>query len=232
MPGRGVSPSEDMLLHDTPSWTSRYPHGRCGRAAALFPLSPSGWRFSLPLPLLEPRRPPVVVASRSYRPVARSRWPFAFGSPKGRPQLPSVSWRRGRRGARGVARVRDAPRRKIGDGRRGDLWGMEARMRGELALGAHDASKAHGALGKCLVPRAPPRPGCKLEGRGFCAGVSRLDAVAAMLRAPSPRCAGVRRLDVIAAMCAGRLARSPLPDAIAAALEPRPSFRDGYLPQR
>ena len=44
-----ASPSEDMLLHDTLELDEQIP--MAAAALPLFPPSPSGWRFSLPLPL-------------------------------------------------------------------------------------------------------------------------------------------------------------------------------------
>ena len=157
-----ASPSEDMLLHDTLELDERAPEAKA--ALPLFPPSPSGWRFSLPLPLLEPGVLRRVVPC-TYRPVARSRWPFAFGSLKGRRQLPlGVVATRTARGAGQLLVVRDA---KSGESATGDAatWGMEAWARGELALGAHDASPeaAPAALGHLVLEPAPDLD--VLEGR-------------------------------------------------------------------
>ena len=151
-----------MLLHDTLELDEQAP---CAKAAlSLFPLSPSGWRFSLPLPLLEPGVLLHLVPC-TYRPISKSRWPFAFGSLKGRPQLPlGVVATRTARGAGQVLVVRDA---KSGESATGDAatWGMEAWARGELVLGAHDASPwAHdGDLGHLVLEPVPDLD--VLEGR-------------------------------------------------------------------
>ena len=141
-----ASPSEDMLLHDTLELDEQIP--MAAAALPLFPPSNSGWRFSLPLPLLEPGVLRRVVPC-TYRPISKSRWPFAFGSLKGRTQLPlGVVATRTARGAGQVLVVRDA---RDGTSATGDAatWGMEAWARGELALGADDA--------------APPGPSGDLE---------------------------------------------------------------------
>ena len=157
-----ASPSQDMLLHDTLELDEQAP---CAKAAlSLFPLSPSGWRFSLPLPLLEPGVLLHLVPC-TYRPISKSRWPFAFGSLKGRPQLPlGVVATRTARGAGQVLVVRDA---KSGESATGDAatWGMEAWARGELALGDHDASPeaAPAALGHLVLEPVPDLD--VLEGR-------------------------------------------------------------------
>ena len=157
-----ASPSEDMLLHDTLELDEQIP--MAAAAPPLFPPSKAGWRFSLPLPLLEPGVLRRVVPC-AYRPISKSRWPFAFGSLKGRPQLPlGVVATRTARGAGQVLVVRDA---RNGKSATGDAatWGMEAWARGELALGAHDASpRAHdGDLGHLVLEPAPDLD--VLEGR-------------------------------------------------------------------
>jgi hypothetical protein len=149
-----ASPSGDMLRHDALGLGEQIP--MAAAALPLFPPSPSGWRFSLPLPLLEPGVLRRVVPC-TYRPVARSRWPFAFGSLKGRTQLPlGVVATRTARGAGQVLVVRDA---KSGESATGDAatWGMEAWARGELVLGAHETSpRAHdGDLGHLVLEPAP-----------------------------------------------------------------------------
>ena len=157
-----ASPSEDMLLHDTLELDEQAP---CAKAALpLFPPSASGWRFSLPLPLLEPGVLRHVIPC-TYYPISKSRWPFAFGSLKGRTQLPlGVVATRTARGAGQLLVVRDA---KSGKSATGDAatWGMEAWARGELVLGAHDASpRAHdGDLGHLVLEPAPDLD--VLEGR-------------------------------------------------------------------
>ncbi len=157
-----ASPSEDMLLHDTLELDEQIP--MAAAALPLFPPSPAGWRFSLPLPLLEPGVLRRVVPC-TYRPISRSRWPFAFGSLKGRPQLPlGVVATRTARGAGQVLVVRDA---LSGTSATGDAatWGMEAWARGELVLGTHDASPeaAPAALGHLVLEPVPDLDA--LEGR-------------------------------------------------------------------
>ncbi len=157
-----ASPSEDILLHDTLELEEQTP-----AAAAALPLflpSKAGWRFSLPLPLLEPGVLRRVVPC-TYRPISKSRWPFAFGSLKGRTQLPlGVVATRTARGAGQVLVVRDS---KSGESATGDAatWGMEAWARGELALGDHEASPeaAPAALGHLVLEPAPDLD--VLEGR-------------------------------------------------------------------
>ena len=157
-----ASPSEDMLLHDTLELDEQIP--MAAAALPLFPPSPSGWRFSLPLPLLEPGVLRRVVPC-TYLHVSRSRWPFAFGSLKGRPQLPlGVVATRTARGAGQLLVVRDA---KSGKSATGDAatWGMEAWARGELVLGAHDAAPeaAPAALSHLVLEPVPDLD--ELEGR-------------------------------------------------------------------
>ena len=157
-----ASPSEDMLLHDTLELDEQIP--MAAAALPLFPPSPSGWRFSLPLPLLEPGVLRHVVPC-AYRPISKSRWPFAFGSLKGRPQLPlGVVATRTARGAGQVLVVRDA---RNGASATGDAatWGMEAWARGELVLGAHEASPeaAPAAQGHLVLEPVPDLDA--LEGR-------------------------------------------------------------------
>ena len=149
-----ASPSKDMLLHNTLELDERAP--AAAAALPLFPPSPSGWRFSLPLPLLEPGVLRRVVPC-TYRPISKSRWPFAFGSLKGRPQLPlGVVATRTARGAGQLLVVRDA---RNGASATGDAatWGMEAWARGELVLGARDASPeaAPAALGHLVLEPVP-----------------------------------------------------------------------------
>ena len=157
-----ASPSEDMLLHDTLELEEQTP--AAAAALPLFPPSKAGWRFSLPLPLLEPGVLRHVVPC-TYRPISRSRWPFAFGSLKGRPQLPlGVVATRTARGAGQVLVVRDA---LSGTSATGDAatWGMEAWARGELVLGAHDAAPeaAPAALSHLVLEPVPDLD--ELEGR-------------------------------------------------------------------
>ena len=157
-----ASPSEDMLLHDTLELDEQIP--MAAAALPLFPPSKAGWRFSLPLPLLEPGVLRRVVPC-TYRLISKSRWPFAFGSLKGRPQLPlGVVATRTARGAGQLLVVRDA---RNGASATGDAatWGMEAWARGELVLGAHDASPeaAPAALGHLVLELVQVRDG--LEGR-------------------------------------------------------------------
>lgn len=157
-----ASPSSDMLRHDALGLGEQIP--MAAAALPLFPPSPSGWRFSLPLPLLEPGVLRRVVPC-TYYPISKSRWPFAFGSLKGRTQLPlGVVATRTARGAGQVLVVRDA---RDGTSATGDAatWGMEAWARGELVLGAHDASSlgAHGDLGHLVLEPAPDLDA--LEGR-------------------------------------------------------------------
>jgi len=157
-----ASPSHDMLLHDTLELDEQIP--MAAAALPLFPPSASGWRFSLPLPLLEPGVLRRVVPC-TYRPISKSRWPFAFGSLKGRTQLPlGVVATRTSKGEGCLLVVRDA---KSGDSATGDAatWGMEAWARGELVLGAHGASSlgAHGDLGHLVLEPAPDLD--VLEGR-------------------------------------------------------------------
>ena len=148
------SPSGDMLRHDALGLGEQIP--MAAAALPLFPPSPSGWRFSLPLPLLEPGVLRHVVPC-TYYPISKSCWPFAFGSLKGRTQLPlGVVATRTARGAGQVLVVRDMLN---GTSATGDAatWGMEAWARGELVLGAHDASSlgAHGDLGHLVLEPAP-----------------------------------------------------------------------------
>ena len=157
-----ASPSGDMLRHDALGLGEQIP--MAAAALPLFPPSPSGWRFSLPLPLLEPGVLRRVVPC-TYRPVSKSRWPFAFGSLKGRTQLPlGVVATRTARGAGQLLVVRDA---RDGTSATGDAatWGMEAWARGELALGAHDAAPgpAPAALGHLVLEPVPDLD--VLEGR-------------------------------------------------------------------
>ena len=158
-----ASPSHDMLLHDTLELDEQAPEAKA--ALPLFPPSKAGWRFSLPLPLLEPGVLRRVVPC-TYRPISKSRWPFAFGSLKGRTQLPlGVVATRTARGAGQVLVVRDA---RNGTSATGDAatWGMEAWARGELVLG--DASEASpgpvpAALSHLVLEPAPDLD--ELEGR-------------------------------------------------------------------
>ena len=157
-----ASPSEDMLLHDTLELDEQAPEAKA--ALPLFPPSSSGWRFSLPLPLLEPGVLRRVVPC-TYRPISKSRWPFAFGSLKGRTQLPlGVVATRTARGAGQVLVVRDA---RDGRSATGDAatWGMEAWARGELVLGAHEMEPgpAPAALSHLVLEPAPDLD--VLEGR-------------------------------------------------------------------
>ena len=157
-----ASPSSDMLRHDTLELAEQIP--MAAAALPLFPPSPSGWRFSLPLPLLEPGVLRRVVPC-AYSPISKSRWPFAFGSLKGRPQLPlGVVATRTARGAGQVLVVRDA---LSGTSATGDAatWGMEAWARGELVLGAHDAAPeaAPAALSHLVLEPVPDLD--ELEGR-------------------------------------------------------------------
>ena len=157
-----ASPSSDMLRHDALGLGEQIP--MAAAALPLFPPSPSGWRFSLPLPLLEPGVLRRVVPC-TYRPISKSRWPFAFGSLKGRTQLPlGVVATRTARGAGQVLVVRDA---RDGRSATGDAatWGMEAWARGELVLGARDASPeaAPAALGHLVLEPVPDLDA--LEGR-------------------------------------------------------------------
>jgi len=151
-----------MLLHDTLELDEQIP--MAAAALPLFPPSKAGWRFSLPLPLLEPGVLRRVVPC-TYRPISKSRWPFAFGSRKGRPQLPlGVVATRTARGAGQLLVVRDA---RNGNSATGDAatWGMEAWARGELVLG--DTSEAPPgpapALGHLVLEPAPDLD--VLEGR-------------------------------------------------------------------
>jgi hypothetical protein len=151
-----------MLHHDTLELDEQIP--MAAAALPLFPPSPAGWRFSLPLPLLEPGVLRRVVPC-AYGPVARSRWPFAFGTLKGRPQLPlGVVATRTARGAGQLLVVRDA---RDGTSATGDAatWGMEAWAHGELVLSAHDASpgQAPAALSHLVLEPAPDLD--VLEGR-------------------------------------------------------------------
>ena len=149
-----ASPSSDMLRHDALGLGEQIP--MAAAALPLFPPSPSGWRFSLPLPLLEPGVLLRVVPC-TYYPISKSRWPFAFGSLKGRIQLPlGVVATRTARGAGQLLVVRDA---RDGRSATGDAatWGMEAWARGELALGDHEAAPgpAPAALSHLVLEPVP-----------------------------------------------------------------------------
>ena len=120
-----------MLRHDALGLGEQIPIAAA--ALPLFPPSASGWRFSLPLPLFEPGVLLRVVPC-TYYPISKSRWPFAFGSLKGRTQLPlGVVATRTARGAGQLLVVRDA---LSGTSATGDAatWGMEAWARSERDL--------------------------------------------------------------------------------------------------
>ena len=180
---RSRLPSEDMLLRHDALGLGEQTNGR-GRAAALPTVSVGLALLAAAASLTG--RPPQSYRARTAR-SQKVAGPSRLGHSRGDRSFPSASWRRGRRARALVARdARNGNRRRAT--RRPGAWSP---ARGELALGAHDASpRAHdGDLGHLVLEPAPDLH--VLEGR--LAPASRVHAIAAMRRHSPPNAIAATR---------------------------------------